>query len=166
MKPMISTVAALVSTAVLTAACGVASPTAPAPSTPTATPIALTELRSYYEPIDVYAGASTQVHIGTFGREADGTIRAVYDLPCTFTSDGGVLSVAPAGADSSWHVAVLYVSHAMGGQPVHVHASCGGLETVVGFTVIPDGILPPRPGPAPAPVPAPTPVPTTPGGSR
>jgi len=136
--------------AVLSAACGVSSPTAPsssAPPAPAAPAPALTELEAYHEPLEVYAGSSTQVHVGTFARMADGSLRAVYDVPCTFATDGGVMTDAPAGTDTSWHVVVVSVPKAMGGQPVHVRAACGALTAAVSFTVIPEGVLPPRPSP-------------------
>lgn len=146
---------------ITTTACGVSSPTAPATvPAPTAAPIALTELVAYNAPLEVFPGTGTQIHVGTFGRGADGSLRPVYDATCSFTSDGGRLIDQPAGTDTSWHVALVEIPKTgMSNQRVHVTASCGLLSTVVAFTVIPEGVLPPGGQP---PTPTPTPTPTTP----
>lgn len=139
--------------ALLASACSATMPTAPTVTDPPAAPapVAFSELHTYHEPLEVYAGSSTQVHAGTFGHDADGALRGVDDVACTFDTDGGTLDVAPQGVDRAWHVAIVSVPHSLGDHFVQVHITCGGLTNVVRFYVAMDGALPtPEPPAAPA----------------
>lgn len=137
-----------VSAAVLAVGCGVSAPSAPTSASTPAQPLEVSALEALYEPVGVYAGGGTQVKVWTFTRLPDGTTRGVYDVVCTFSTDGGVLTPGDSGTDTSWHVAVVSVSKAMADQDVHVQATCGTLSTTVQFHVWP--INPQRP-PAPPP---------------
>lgn len=118
------------------------SPSSTRPPAPAAPP--LTELHAYYEPREVYVPGAAQVHVGTFTRGADGSLQAVYDRACAFTTDGGEMTLPPAGVDTSWHVALITVGRAMGGRTVRVTATCDALSTAVAFYVAPDGAKPPQ----------------------
>jgi hypothetical protein len=123
-------------------ACGVPSPVAPVLPSTAAPALHATQLQAFYAPLDVYAGGSAQIHVGTFAANA-GALNAVYDATCTFQSDAGFLTVDPQGLDTSWHVATVATDQSVAGRNVHVQATCGDLSTTVTFNVAPLGAKPP-----------------------
>lgn len=139
--------------------CGYTNPVAPTPiavipAAPTQTQA--TELRVHYAPLDVYSGGATQVYVGVFGYDPDGTLRSVPGLPVAFNTDLGKLTVLlPVTGYDGFAVALLEPDKSDQRQTIHVLVQAGNLTTTVTVNVWQNGVYP---SPAPPAPPAPTPT--------